>query len=83
MNEWESTYDVRDVVVTVGGEKLELGPGERYDAGMLSEVMKQRQPSDAEKQAAARYNAMNRHDRRAFDARARKFMREKRRRARI
>jgi hypothetical protein len=40
---------------------------------------KRREPTRLEREAAERYNAMNRHDRRAFDARAKKLMKQAKR----
>ena len=40
---------------------------------------KRLEPTRLEREAAERYNAMNRHDRRAFDARAKKLMKQAKR----
>lgn len=43
--------------------------------GVIRDIpYKERIPTALEKEAAARYNALNRHERRAFDARAKKML---------
>jgi hypothetical protein len=64
----------------------DLGPGERYPDAALGELygdlakrVQAPQMTPEMQAASARYNAMNRHQRRVFDANAKKMMRQKKR----